>query len=168
MAEGMLTEVNGNVYSFQSAKLELGDPPQVFERVSAIAYDHSLDPEELRGAGAKPLDDTTGVYKTRASLSLYLADWRVLRRMLSEMPGPGGFMQKRFTITVSYADTGEPEIMTDTLRGVRVRHVSRAYRTGGAGALMVDLELYVREILEDGLAAVSQGFEDLIAGLAAG
>lgn len=164
---GQLTQVNGNYYSFQSIKIEVDG--QLFERCVGVSYEHSLDPEELRGVGPKPIDVSTGVYKASGELSMYLGDWRDFRSMLADMPGleTAGYMQKVFNVTVSYADDGE-EIMTDVLRTCRVRSVGRAYRSGNQ-PLTVDVKLYVMEILEESLEAVSfQGFDDLIANLATG
>jgi len=157
---GQLTQVNGNAYSFQSLKVEVDS--QLFERVVSISYDHSLEPEELRGVGPKAIDVTTGVYKTSGELSMYLGDWKDFRAMLAGAAGPGGYMQKVFDVSVTYAEEGE-STMTDVLRGCRVKQVGRTYRSGNS-ALMVDVKLYVKEILEDNLLAVSfQDVEDLLA-----
>lgn len=167
MAE-LATMINGNAFDYSSIKITLADPaPIEFERITSISYEHSLDPDELRGQGPKPLADTTGTYTTRASMSMYLGDWHTFRKMLMALVTQrGGWMQKRFQVVVSYAESGEQSV-TDTLRGCRVIRASKAYRRGN-DALMVDVDLYVAEILEDGDEAVSQGFDDLIANLATG
>lgn len=164
----LATLVNGNAFDYSSIKITMADPvPIEFERVVAINYEHSLDPDELRGQGPKPLADTTGTYTTRASMSMYLGDWYIFRKLLTAMvTQSGGFMQKRFQVIVSYAEAGE-QAVTDTLRGCRVIKTSKAYRRSN-DALMVDIDLYVAEILEDGDEAVSQGFDNLIANLATG
>jgi hypothetical protein len=68
---------------------------------------------------------------------------------------------------VEYAEEGE-DTMIDVLRTCRVVKVSRAYGNSGE-PLLVDVDLFVLEIQEDGLDAVRfSNFNDLIGSLAAG
>lgn len=165
----LATLVNGNAFDFSSIKISLSaDPVSIdFEKVIAITYEHELRPEELRGQGPRPLYDTTGTYSTSASMTMYLGDWHIFRRLLvAQATQPGGYMQKRFLISVSYAEHGE-ETITDTLRGCRVTKVGKAYRRSN-DPLMVDIALYVAGVIENGDEPVIQGFGGLIGSLAAG
>lgn len=162
------TQVNGHVFSFSSIECTstFDGSELTLERIASIDYEHSHDVGELRGVGPKVLGHGNGDYRARAELILYLQDWRAFRRQLARMPGPGGYMQKLFNITVRYKDDGE-EPVEDVLRGCRVIAASRAYRRGSE-PLMVAVRLFVTEIIEDGLDAVRfNDFNDMIAGLAA-
>jgi len=161
--------INGHVFDFSSIDIALDDGqpfsmPGIFE----ISYEHSLTPGEIRHVGPLVQDESVGTYATRASISMALRDWRVFRSKLAQIKtgagsGPG-FMQKRFNVVVSYAEDDEVP-MTDMLVKCRVMRVGRAYRRSNE-ALAVNVELYVRRIVEDGVEAVASG--NLISDLAMG
>lgn len=157
--------VNGNAFDFSSITLSVTAGASLEVEAVGITYQHALEPEELRGHGPQALYDTTGTYKASGSLELYLSEWRILRARLALVPGSGGYMQKRFDVIVAYGEAGEMTV-TDTLRGCRVIRASKAYRRSNE-PLMVSIDLYVREVLEDGVAPVSVGgLGELAAGLA--
>ncbi len=161
------TLINGHAFDFSSIKLSFSATPVSVEiEALAINYQHALEPEELRGQGPMPLYDTTGIYSSSASLEMYLSEWRALRKNLAAAPGAGGYMQKRFDITVNYAESGETAV-EDTLRGCRVIRAGKAYRRS-TEPLTVSIDLYVRQVLEDGVSAVEAGFGELISGLTGG
>lgn len=147
--------VNGNPYDFSSIKAVTSIPgaPPLLERFTSINYEHSLTPGELRGRSAKAYGTTRGEYAANGNLTIYLEDWKIMQAGLMAVPTPpGGFMEKRFQISVSYAEIGSA-IVTDILRACRVVKAGKAY-SRGTEALFVTLDLHIMEVLENGLPAV--------------
>lgn len=167
MTPDYLTQVNGHVFDFSSIKLlpDVGVLPFELQRFVSIDYEHSLEVGELRGEGPRPLGDGDGEYRTRASLTMYLSEWRELRTKLAALPGPGGWMQKKFNVRVQYAEEGETAV-EDELRGCRVVRASKAYRRGSE-PLLVALDLFVTEIIEGGARAVALEQDDDFLGTSA-
>lgn len=151
------TLVNGHAYDFSSIKCvsTIGTAPLI-ERFTKIDYEHSVDVGELRGRGSKVLATTRGEYSATGSMTVYLEDWQLMKLGLAALPlPPGGWMEKRFQLIVSYAEIGS-SVVTDVLRGCRVIKAGKSYSRGNE-PLMVDLDLHIMEILEDALPAVIDG-----------
>lgn len=152
------TLINGHCFDFSSIKLtSLVPTTPLLERFTAISYETSNEPGELRGRGSKVLGTTRGELSSNASMTIYTEDFELLKAGLMTLPTPlgGGFMEKRFLLTVAYAELGAP-VITDTLRGVRIIRVGKNYQRGNE-PLMVDLGLHVMEILYGGVPAVIDG-----------
>jgi len=143
--------INGHVYDFSSIELVFG-PALIISRVQSINYEHGVDQGVLRGTSPHMLGSTRGQYDANASLTMYLEDWALAKAALMVMPTPGGFMEKRFPILVTYAELTRKPIV-DTLTGARVIRVRRG-NSVGPDPVSVDLDLHVMRILEDGIPAV--------------
>jgi len=150
--------VNGHCYDFTVinavAAGALGPLPLISGGITAVNYETSLDPGELRGRGPKVRGTTRGEFSVTASISMYCEDFEPFKASLMLLPTPlrGGFMEKRWILNVSYGDPGQL-IINDTLRGVRITRVGKSYQRGNE-PLMVDLDLHVMDIDYNGVPSV--------------
>lgn len=142
--------INGHRYDFSSIEASVG--PRILTRFSSINYEHGVDEGVLRGTSPMPLGGTRGQYTASGSMTIYLEEWELLTSALLAMPSPGGFMEKRFLITVTYAEASGPPIV-DTLEGVRITRARRGHSVGG-DPLSVDCDLSIMRIIENAKVAV--------------
>ena len=137
--------INGNTFDFSS--IELDAEGRKYNGFKSIEYDHSLEPGEARGNRAQVVGTTRGQYSAAASAEMYKSDYAQLIAQLGN-----GYMTKRFPITVSYAEAGQP-IITDRLFQVRIKKAANSHSEGG-DPLTVKLDLHVMRISENGLDPV--------------
>lgn len=146
--------INGVGFDFSSIKITLATPvPTFITRIASISYEHSLTPGVLRGTSSHKLARSRGTYEASGSMSIYLDEWRIMRRALvAAPPASGGFMEKPFQIVCSMAEALSPP-STDKLTGCRITRVGRQYQQGGE-FLMIDIDFDVMKLVEGGDAAV--------------
>lgn len=157
MSAGLSQLLNGHVFSFSSIRLTVATPvPVILTRFTSLSYEHSLTPGELRGNSAVVIGRTRGEYSANASLTAYLEEWSLLQKaLMAALPLLGGFMEKSFIVAATYAEEAcLPK--SDVLSGCRVVRVGRSY-SNGSDALLVDLDLHVMRVIEDGIPAVIDG-----------
>lgn len=142
MAANDYPMINGFAYSWASVKIKIDGADAIM--IKELSYKHKVDRAKVRGAGMKPLGETRGEYEAEGSLTLTREGWDQLRNKLGN-----GYMEKRFGISSSYAEEGQPTV-TDELSGVKISEVENKPKQGTDG-LEVTLELSVMGILEGGL-----------------
>lgn len=142
MADPIYPDVNGVRYDFSSIKIDL-DGGLKLQGIKEINYSHGLEPTDVEGASAEPIGRTRGKYSREASMTLYEWEWKILRDRFGD-----GYLEKVFTISVTYADDGQPTI-TDQILGCRIKKVDKARATGGDAA-EVKLDLHCMKIIEGG------------------
>lgn len=106
--------VNGNVYSWASVEAAIDgvDTPDFIE----VNYSASQDIGKARGMGTQLKGTTAGESDGEGSFSLLKGQ---AAKFIKQM-GPGFMKKRRFALTVSYAEEGEGEIITDELFSCRI------------------------------------------------
>lgn len=141
-------KINGHRYSFSSIEIDLGDAG-VVSGVVDISYDHGLEPTHVRANGSvQEIGRTRGEYSATGKMTLLKEDANLLRSKL----GPG-YMEKIFSVTVSYAETGH-ETTTDVLSGVRIKKEAESHSQGG-DALKTEFELSVMALRMGGIDPIA-------------
>lgn len=137
--------INGNQYGWSSIGLGIDGADE--EGFTAISYTASQEIGKARGKGHRKHGRTKGESDSEGSFSLRKKQANALIKKL----GPG-FMtgKKDFPITVSYAETGDSEIITDELQGCRIINVEDA-REPGTDALVTVFQLDIGRIIYDGI-----------------
>ncbi len=134
--------INGHRYSWASvvAKFDTLEIPHFSE----ISYSHTLEPGTVRGTGAQKAGRTRGEYDAEGSVTWQLEGWQQLLEHLGD-----GFMEKSFTIVVSYAEEGQP-VVTDELVGVRITSTEKN-PSQGTDPITVTTPLSIMYIIENGV-----------------
>lgn len=138
--------VNGHRYSFASIEATING--KVYVGFKAISYDAANEPGVFRGTASQDLGTTRGKFNVKGSITMGREEFDNLIAGLGD-----GFMQKRFPITVGYADEGSP-VKTDSLSSVRITNVGNDHSEGNE-ALMVKLDLYIGMVKYGGVLPVS-------------
>jgi hypothetical protein len=115
--------INGNSYSWASIGFALDgvDTPDFTE----CTYSPSLEPGKVRGTGRRVKATTTGEADADGSFSMLKSQAAKFIKQMGH-----GFMNKKFTLTVSYDEEGEGGIVTDELFGCRITKVEDAPKVG--------------------------------------
>lgn len=135
--------INGNRYSWASVVFSMADIE--IDDVTEISYSHKLESGTVRGVGPWKAGRTRGEYDAEGSVTLLRSAWDSLRAQLGN-----GYLESDFTVTVSYSEEGEGDVVTDTLVGCRIQNVEHS-PSQGTDALTVALTLSVLYILENGV-----------------
>lgn len=148
--------INGALYDYSCIELMCG--VRIFNRITSINYEHGVEQGELRGTSPFLAGTTRGIYSATGSMTLYKEEFDALTTLLQAMPGPGGlpvggWMEKRFPITVTFAEPMQKKLMTDQLIGVRILRTRDNY-SAGADALMTECDLHISKLLLNGKAAL--------------
>lgn len=138
--------INGNAYSWASVAFRFDGGEGIY--VKEISYSHSVERETMRGAGMRPLGYTRGEYSAEGSMTLMKEGWNALRAKFGN-----GYMERSFSISVSYAEVGQPTV-TDELLDCRISSVENNPSQGSEG-LEVSIELSILSIREGGLNPLS-------------
>ncbi len=142
MAQPQYPLINGHAYSYSSIELDLGTVG-IITGITEVNYSHELDPGEVRGLRPEALGTTRGTYSAEGSLTFLFAEWKRLLDVFGD-----GYLEKRFTITVTYAEEGSPTV-TDRLFGCRLKKPEKGYSEGN-DALTVSCDIHVMRIEENG------------------
>lgn len=143
----------GHAISWSSIEFICG--PLHLSLLGALNYEHRVEQGELRGTGPFVVSTTRGTYSASGSLTLYIEEAQTLRQALMALPGGGlGYLEKKFTAVVTYAEPLSGKTMIDTLEGVRLLSERNNY-SPGADALMVEFDLFIRKVNKGGLPAVT-------------
>ncbi len=134
--------INGFAYSWASCKFKIDGADAIY--IKEISYTHTVERAKMRGAGMRPLGETRGEYEAEGSVTLTREGWDQLRAKLGN-----GYMEKRFSISTSYAEEGQ-QTVTDELLDCKINSVENSPSQGTDG-LEVSLELSVMSIREGGL-----------------
>lgn len=135
-------DVNGDQYDFSCVSVDaLGD----LDGVKEIKYGNKKEGTKVWALGSKEaMGSTGGQLDCEGSLVMYLKHYRELLKRLGD-----GYLDKRFNITVNYAERNQP-LITDKLYGVRLQTPERGASAGGSDALEVTIGFQVMRIVEDG------------------
>lgn len=134
--------INGHRYSWASMDFDF-DGLEI-EFIQEFTYNHSLEPGDVRGAGAQKQGRTRGDYNAEGSITMHQEGWDIFRNHLGN-----GFMEKSWTAIVNYADDGQP-VTTDEVVGCRITNVEKGGSQGTDGNT-VTLSLNILYIIEDGV-----------------
>jgi hypothetical protein len=148
MAEPSYPDINGTRYDFSSITVDIAGGYKPVG-VTEINYSHGLDRGDVRGTSPERLGRTRGQYTPEASITMYEAEWKVLRDKLGD-----GYLEKVFSMSVTYADDGQPTI-TDVIEGCTISNVEKG-RSAGNEAATVALTLHVIRITEDGKKPINR------------
>lgn len=134
--------LNGHRFSWASASFNIEDTELI--SIKELTYSHKLEPGDVRGTGPQKHGTTRGEYNAEGSMTLLREQWNELKSKLGT-----GYLEKRFTIVVSYAEEGQP-VQTDELVGCRITSVENK-PAQGTDPLEVSLDLNITYIIEDGV-----------------
>lgn len=140
--------VNGARQDYSSVEVvvaPLSGPPQIFTGVKEVMYRHTLEPGVMRGTRAQVAGATRGKYDAEGSITFYKAEYLDFIRTL----GPG-YMEKFFLVTVHHNELPALEIITDVLRGCRLKTAENSFTEGG-DASVVKCDLFILSLVEGGL-----------------
>jgi hypothetical protein len=140
-----MTIINRKAYDFTCVELHAKN--KRYLGISAINYEHGLEPKRSKGTHSQDLGRSTGDYSTAGSLTIDKQDAELIRADLGD-----GYMEEEFFIVVNYAKTGMP-VITDELLGVRIKKESDAHSKGG-DTLSETWELDILEVVKNGKHAV--------------
>ncbi len=151
--------INGHVKDFSSIAIRISTPaPIIFNRVTAINYEQSNTPGELRGTSALVLGRSRGQYSANASMTIYVDEYHLLLDALAKVKFPNpraGYMEKPFDVMVSYAETDSRPVQ-DVLRACRIVRDS-SQNSAGSDPSMIDVDLHVIELIRDRKKATRDG-----------
>lgn len=139
--------VNGHTYEWGDVRNETEGTS--IEGVTSISYGHGVDPQDVKAAGFAPKDFTKGQYSADdVKIEMLQAYWDAWRNQLGN-----GYMRKRFTYTVSYADDGD-DVVTDTLKQCQIKKVEKSPKQG-SDSLMVTVTLKALKVIEGGVDPIN-------------
>jgi hypothetical protein len=113
----------------------------------SMSYGNSVESEKIGGATNQDIDATPGVgHADDCEWSMLESDYRAL---IGELGAGYMTLDKRFTIAVNYAFTGQP-LITDELQQCRIIKDAHDLQKGPAG-LIVSVTLQVMKCLPGGI-----------------
>ena len=138
--------INGFRYQFSNIEIDIdGD---IITEVQSIDYEHGLEGTKTRGTGSVyATGETTGEYDSSGKIELPKHVAAALRAKLGK-----GYLRKRFPITVSYADEGQP-VITDRLIGCRISKEGNSHSNGTDG-LKESLDMSIMRVQLNGVDPV--------------
>jgi hypothetical protein len=139
--------INGLKYDYSSIEIDIGDIG-IFTGVKEISFTHSLEPGEVRGTRAELIGRTRGEYSAEGSMVVYSEEYAEIIKALGD-----GFMEKAFSITITYSDTNVP-VQVNRLIGCRITNMEGG-GSQGTDPLEVSLDLSIFRVETGGLNAVS-------------
>jgi hypothetical protein len=144
--------VNGVRHDHSSLDIKLDGQSVV--GVKSIDYSDSLDPGKVYGTAAQKLAHTRGQYDAEASVELwrYEAD-AFAARLVQRSPGVGLY-EIVWDIVVNILPEGGGSIVTDTIRGCRIKKPQRTSSQGNEG-LAIKLDLAPMYVMWNGIAPLT-------------
>lgn len=134
--------INGNMYQFSSLILTVLGVP--FPFLTAVNYESSNESSMFYGTSKTPIAQTKGNASHTASITIPASQRDAFLALVTQ-GGARGVFDSPFTVTISYAEEGEP-VVTDVLEGCRILKVGQAYSQGNE-PLSIDIELSVPTII---------------------
>lgn len=128
-------EVNGHEYSFTSIKSTLGTFKP--KKLKSISYSDGLEPGEVEADTAQLAGATKGSYRAEASLEF--ATRRAYQEWIDSIGD--GYMEKYFSITLTYSETNVSPVITDKIINCRIK--KPAVDASGTDAVGVKVDLFV-------------------------
>jgi hypothetical protein len=161
-----MTPVQLNNLSYDFTRLRVSGFPgttgSLLKRmIKKINFSDSVTVTVPKGVHGIPLPSGLGTYSAQASLTVQYEAWEQLLSGdgsgaggggFSQLVGPGGgYTALQFNLTIDFRNKNNPRPSKYELREVRITGVGDAYSEGDASGLVVDLTLYVRYILRNGV-----------------
>lgn len=134
--------INGHMYQFSSIVLTARGVP--FPFVSAVNYESTNESSMFYGTSKTPIGQTKGNVSHTASITIPATQRDAFLALVSSA-GAKGIFDSPFTITVSYAEEGEP-VVTDVIDGARISSIGQSYQQGNE-PLSIDISLTVPTII---------------------
>jgi len=138
--------INGFVYGYSDINIDINGT--IFDEVTEINYEATIEKGELRGTSPVPAGYTIGYTTYKGSMSLSKDQASQFLQLLGN-----GFAGVPFTITVTYGPTRDSltvfKTATDVLNGCAIASISNSH-TPGANALTVKFDLVIQDISFDG------------------
>lgn len=141
--------INGIRYEWSSIEFNINGGIQL--GIKTCSYKSTLEPGEVRGAGAQILGRTRGELKHEAKIELFKQEMQELIDALGD-----GFLEASFDIICAYGDTGVPTT-TDRIIGCRMKSLDMSWKQG-TDALAVPVDLHVMKILYNGKKPIAKLF----------
>lgn len=147
--------VDGNYVSYAEIEIRLAIPfGQPFETrdVTAIDWEDSFDPGEVRGAGPKKLGDTKGQYSCSATMTMLKDKCIAFQQALMQSnPLATGVSDIPFDIIVNWVPLSvEGQIHTVEIIGCTIKARKTSNASGNEATATV-IDLNPKEIIEDGI-----------------
>lgn len=130
--------INGKHYSWED--ISIGLPYGMALECQDISYDDELETENTYGKGAAPTGYGTGKYKASCKISLSREEFDRLTTYCQKQ-GKALYRLAPFSITVSYADDGNPTNV-DAIKNCTFKKTSNK-ASNGDKSFKVDLDLQV-------------------------
>lgn len=161
-----LTPVQLNNLSYDFTRLRVSGFPGTTgsllqSMIKKINFSDSVTPTIPKGVHGIALPSGLGTYSTTSSLSVQFEAWEQLLSGdgsgasgggLSQLVGQGGgYTVIQFNLVIEYRNRNNPRPSKAELRETRIVGVGDAYSEGDASGLMVDLTLYTRYLLRNGV-----------------
>lgn len=138
--------INGFVYGYSDISIDIDGT--IFEEISDINYDVSIERGELRGTSPVPQGFTNGYATYKGNMTLSKDQASQLMKALGN-----GFAGVPFTVTITYGPTLDnlttTKTQTDVLNGCLLSSIGNAH-SGGGNALMTKFDLTIQDIEFDG------------------
>jgi hypothetical protein len=142
--------VNGAHTSFCSIELKLGGSLPI-NAIKSILYSDPLTDTTVYGTSPKPAGSTRGQLKPAGTIEFYRKMFDAILEILT-IGGKIGYAEKRWPVTVSYAELGAIDIKQDLLSNVKF-HSPDFSSSEGTDALTVKMIISPLEILWHGTGA---------------
>ncbi len=134
--------INGITYDYASIEIQIdGD---IYQGVTAVNYDDTLEPGVARGTSPQWLGRTTGDYEATGSFTILKGSANQIRTQLGN-----GCMTKVFDVVINYAPDGN-DLITDELIDCRISSMADGHAQG-VDALFEDWNLSVRKVKRNGV-----------------
>jgi hypothetical protein len=142
-------QINGGLaYDHTSVRVGILDGELFKSHLKSINFNDDLTPSENSGTHPIPLATGLGSYKATGSMTVVKEAWDDLLSRL-----PSGFGALVFPINITYIPRGSFQPSTVDLVDCRITGVKDS-SSQGQGTLEVELTLYVRYILRNGICLV--------------
>lgn len=148
--------INGFRHSFANISAAISTDTAVYicRGITELNYSEEVSPGVVRGNRPQKIGETIGTYEASGSMTMLKEDFEEFIGMLSPEGASLGYMAKRFTLTVTFADPSRPAITnTHVLNGVRIKKVQDD-GSEGEEALTVQCDLSLQEVIRDGKTAM--------------
>ena len=130
--------------------------------VKELSYKQSLEPGVIYGTAAQVMGHTRGQHKAEGAITFFKSEWGDFLTNLITAGGTGGAstlgsMEIPFDITVNYSEPGPSPIMTDILRGCRIKNVDHS-NSQSSEAAVVKCDLSLMYFLDNKVAPIGSKF----------
>lgn len=155
-----------------ASSIELNCNGKRYIGFSAIEYEYSLEPGEVRGGSPQVLGYTRGIYKAGGTLTFWREEFQDLINDLQTLAV--GVLEAQFLVTITYSNLPPLAALaipgftsTDTILGLRLTSGKHNIKSGSADGLEITLPFVAPLILVNGLQPMNSLLRYAIAAVAA-